>query len=103
MADEKKPLDVGDAASVKELAKEAKSIAERQKEAVLVFMSSIDGRKWFYDLLVMCHLYVNPFSKDALIMAHNCGEMNIGQYVLAQINAATPELYLQMLKENANV
>lgn len=94
-----KPFDAGDAAQVKDLIRGAKSLALRRKEAVLKFMSDKEGRAWFYDLLVRCHIYQNPFSTDPLRMAANCGEMNIGQQVLIEIEGADPQLYLLMLKE----
>ncbi len=92
-------FDAGDAKSVKDLQRSAKTTAMRRKEAVLKFMSDKEGRAWFYDLLVKCHIYRNPFSTDPIQMAFSCGEMNIGQQVLVELESADPSLYLQMIKE----
>ena len=92
-------FDAGDAKSVKDLQRSAKTLAMRRKEALLKFMSDKEGRAWFYDLLVKCHIYRNPWSPDPGQMAFSCGEMNIGQQVLVELESADPSLYLQMIKE----
>lgn len=100
MADEK-PYDAGDAASVKEVAKEAKQADLRRKEFLNAAMSREDGREWFYALLLRCHCFQNPFnSQSDRMTSFNCGEMNIGLPILADLNTMCPEQYLLMMKEN---
>lgn len=100
MADEPKPLDAGDAASVKDVIREAKTAAMRDKEFLASMLSTKEGRRWLWTFLVGCHVYHDPFSREPLIMAHNCGEANIGRQLLAALENASPELYLSMIKEN---
>jgi hypothetical protein len=57
------------------------------------------GRAWFYDFLSTCHIYQTSFTPNALTMAHAEGERNVGLRLLADLVEASPDLYLQMLKE----
>lgn len=100
MADEVHPLDVGDAASVKAVRKDAKLEAEQDIEVLRTVMSIEPGRRWMHKLLVKCHCFANPFSKDPLVTAFSCGEMNIGQQILIELNNHCTDTYLQMMKEN---
>jgi hypothetical protein len=95
------PFDSGDAAQVKEKIKEARFTQERRLQILKDFLGSPDGRAWFYDLLGECGIYRNPAifaSTNATFFS--CGEINIGQKILAQITEADPGLYMQMLKES---
>ena len=92
--------DVGDLRSVKAVEKEVKSEAQLLSEHLRTMMLDQMGRKWFYKLLSSCHILRNPFSSDPLRTAFECGEMNIGQQVFLELQAACPDLYLQMMEEN---
>lgn len=92
--------DVGDLRSVKAAEKETKSEAQLSAEHLRTMMLEQQGRKWFFDLLTKCHILRNPFSPDPLRMSFECGEMNIGQQVFIELQAACPDLYLQMMEEN---
>lgn len=66
-------------------------------------MSDPQGREYLYDLLASLHIYSTSFSTDALIMAFNEGQRNVGIRLTADIVEAAPDMYLQMLKEYGNV
>jgi hypothetical protein len=79
-------------------------IRRRDQLAVLVkIMSEPVGREWFYDLLSSCHVYTSSFGHNALAMAFREGERNVGIRIGSDITEASPDLYLQMLKEAAHV
>lgn len=94
------PLDAGDAASVKAHAKAAKTRDEMKREFLVAAMERVDGRMFFYDLLTTCHCFTNPYSSTDRGTAFNCGEMNIGLPLLAELNTYCTEQYLTMMKEN---
>lgn len=101
MAEEKVPLDVGDAKSVKEHSKEGKDRAKKKIEFIQAAMQRPDGRAWFYDLLVGSHCFRNPFSPtDDRHTSFNCGEMNMGLQILADLNTHCTRDYLTMMEEN---
>ena len=94
------PFDAGDGRAVGKLIKAAKSAHDQRTETLRWIMHRMDGRKWIYETLILCHCYHNPYSKDPIAMAFNCGELNIGQQILVQVENADPSLYLLMLREN---
>jgi hypothetical protein len=101
MAEPQEPLDVGDAKSVKEHSKEAKDRAKKKQDFLRAAMQREDGRAWFYDLLVETHCFRNPFSPvDDRHTSFNCGEMNIGLQILADLNTYCTREYLAMMEEN---
>jgi len=82
-----------------------KSVKDREaicNEALRTIMSSEPGRMWVHTLLLKTHPFRSSFSTDALIMANNCGETNIGLQLIAELHTCSPELYLQMMKENSD-
>lgn len=93
-------FDTSDPKAVKARKRSAKKAAEAQAEVIKTFMGFPDGRAYFYQLLVKCNCYRNPFSCDTNLMAFSCGEQNIGLQILADLQAASPELYLQMMRES---
>lgn len=74
---------------------------ERAKEDfVRNALTTREGRLWFWDLLGRCGVFRNPWTANALVTAHACGEMNIGQEVLSEITRIVPDYFATMLKEN---
>jgi hypothetical protein len=71
-----------------------------KKDFVRAALGSREGRIWFWDLLGRCGVFRNPWTANALVTAHACGEMNIGQEVMAEIVSVVPDYFATMLKEN---
>jgi hypothetical protein len=92
--------DTSDPKVVKAAIKDAKSAEAIAREGLRQTMQSEQGRKWLHTLLLKCDPTRNPFSSDPLRMAFNCGEANIGLQLIADMDEVSPELYLQMMKEN---
>lgn len=94
--------DTSDPRQVEKAIKVSKTKDEVREEGLRQTMSSVQGRAWLYNLIEICGPGQNPFSTDALRMAFNCGELNIGNQIVADCNRIAPELYLAMMKENQN-
>ncbi len=94
--------DTSDPRQIEKAQKANKTKDEVRDEGLRQTMTSVQGRAWLYGLIEKCGPGQNPFSPDALRMAFNCGELNIGNQIVGQCNAIDPELYLQMMKENTN-
>lgn len=92
--------DTSDPKAVAKQIKDAKSKDVIAKEGLRATMSSEPGRKWLHSLLLRCDPFRSPFSTDALVMAKNCGEANIGLQLIAEMHEVSPELYLLTMKEN---
>lgn len=65
-------------------------------------MADPAGRRWLYDLLSFCHVYVTSFERNALGMAYSEGERNVGLRLTADALEANQDAYLMMLKEKAS-
>jgi hypothetical protein len=102
LLEEEKPEDLGDPKHVAARRKRASDTRREFLETLEGIMSSPPGRAFIYELLTWCHLGTSPFSTNALSMAHNCGELNIGNRLLADISVACMDKYTVMMKENIN-
>lgn len=92
--------DASDPKAVRDVIKSSKSSETLAREGLRETMQSEHGRKWLHKLLLMCDPYHNPFDANAAQMAFRCGEMNIGLQLIAEMHEVSPELYLQIMKEN---
>ena len=72
-------------------------------DAIRLLMASATGRRFLWLQLSELHVFYNPFATNALQTAFNCGELNVGQRLLAKITEADPDAFLVMMKENQNV
>ena len=97
--DAEKPYDAGDPEDVRRRVTEDRRRAAGSKTVIRQIMASSEGRAWLYRFLSMCHVYQNPFSQNALSMAFMCGEMNVGQRLMADVVTAAPDKYFDMLSE----
>lgn len=88
--------------------KEAKSKAEINEalklDVIRRIMKTAPGRSWIYGFLESCHIYGTPFipgQSDCTFF--NLGEANVGRRLLADVQNAAPEQYLQMIREAKSV
>lgn len=78
-------------------------VKRRDQLALLArVMAEPAGREWFYDILSACHQFSTSFATNALSMAFREGERNVGLRLVGDLTEASPDLYLQMLKEVTN-
>jgi hypothetical protein len=94
--------DSSDPRAVEKATKEHKTKEVLRKEGLRQVMSTEPGRAWMHGLLESTGPFRSPYSSDALAMAKNCGEANVGLQLIADLHACSVELYLQMMKENSN-
>lgn len=62
-------------------------------------LNTVQGRKYFFDQLKLAKVGQQPFTPNALAMSFNCGEMNVGNQILARILSVNPQAWIQMQKE----
>lgn len=71
--------------------------------ALAACLQSVTGRRLVTWLLQISYVGRQPFAPGAGDQtAFNCGELNVGQQILARILRVSPEAYIAMLKEPAN-
>lgn len=61
------------------------------------------GRKFLYEQLALCKVGQQPFTSNALAMSFNCGELNVGNQILARILSVDPDGWVAMQKEANDV
>ncbi len=93
--------DAGDPKAVRERNRTLKRVEASERTVIRQIMGSHEGRAWIFKTLSLCHVYQSTFSTNALTMACAEGERNIGLQLTADVIAACPERYLEMLKENS--
>jgi hypothetical protein len=94
------PYDANDPEQVNKARQRSGRKRKDRLRFVQAAMEHAEGRAWFYDLLTACHIYHTAFlpgQPDAT--AFRLGEQNIGNRILADIQACAGENYLVMLKE----
>jgi hypothetical protein len=79
--------------------KSAKATDDARRGFVSHIMERADGRAYLHDLLVTCHIFAQPFSPEPTVTAFACGELNVGQRILADIMAYCPDTYVTMMRE----
>lgn len=70
-------------------------------ETVRVLLSVSRGRKYLWWLLTIGKVGTQPFANNALQTSFACGELNVGQQILAHIISVDPAGYVRMMQENA--
>lgn len=67
---------------------------------VALIMGTRPGRRFLWRYLAKTYLFQTSFNNSGSITAFNEGMRNVGLMMLADINEAAPEKYLEMLKES---
>lgn len=69
--------------------------------AISACLNTSNGRRLLWWILELGHINQQPFTSNALSTAFQCGELNVGNQVLARIMEVNPDGYLTMMKEKA--
>ena len=83
--------------------KHAKEDKSARDTGLSLLTKSPDGRRFIWLFLESCQAFNNPYAKNALEMAFNCGVQSAGQRLLTHITEFDPDAFLVMMKENQDV
>lgn len=70
--------------------------------AITALLEHRQGRKFFWWLLQLGRVGLQPFANNALNTSFNCGELNVGNKILSRLMEVAPDRYVEMIKENAD-
>lgn len=98
MAETEQDYNAANPAHVAKAKDQAESIRERELNDVRHVMSSKEGRRFFDRYQKLCHVHETSFTGNNTTF-FNEGERNIGVRMLADVNEACPELYIELMKE----
>lgn len=65
-------------------------------------LATREGRHYLWWLLRIGRVGSQPFTNNALATSFGCGELNVGQQILAHIIEVDPAGYALMIQEKAN-
>lgn len=89
-----------DEKQVKKARKDAEFNDALRLDVIKNVMSAPAGRRWMYGLMEMCHCFHTSFIAGAPdATAFREGERNIGLQIIADVQSASPDLYLTMIQE----
>ena len=93
-------VNAADPAEEKRLREEERQLARDDADVIRKIMMTRNGRAWMYRFLEKCHIFENPFIPGmADATAHNLGEANIGKQLWLDVQNASLDLYVQMIRE----
>lgn len=92
--------DTSDREQVNKARKKASRTRADRLKFVEAAMTMEQGRAWFYDFLIRCHVFNTPFDDDPYRHAYRAGEANVGLQVLSDIQEAASANYIKMIQEN---
>lgn len=98
MADDADQYNAADEAQVKERKSKAKFKRSEELRDVREVLQTPCGRRFIWRYLVDCGVFRTSFTGNSHTY-FNEGMRNVGLKLLADINEAAPEAYLQMIKE----
>lgn len=83
----------------KRMAKYAEQDNLAIQQAIRDCLASYPGRKFLWHLLTIGKIGIQPFTGNALNTSFACGELNVGQRILADIMDVNPMAYGQLMQE----
>lgn len=92
--------DTSDPQQVNEKRKKGARTRADRLEFVKAAMQHPQGRAWFYDKMIECHILNRSFDPDPYMHAFKAGEVNIGMRILDDVQTAAPDKYILMIQEN---
>ena len=101
MSDEQKPL-VQNASSPKQVRaarKKERRLDQRAEKRLRVLLSTPEGRRWYWERMGKCGVFLKYIPQDAALTACFIGMRNVGLDLLEDLNALEPEVFLLMSKE----
>jgi hypothetical protein len=81
-----------------DLSKEQKNKRAKELEDLRYVLNDPRGRRVINRLLEKTGVYRNPFTGNSETY-FRCGEMNIGQFIVAEVQSVSPDSYTNLLKE----
>lgn len=94
------PYAADDPAAENNAKRDAARQAREDADVLRTIMHSKTGRAWLYRSLERCHIYGETFAGEQThLSAFRQGEVNIGKRLMLDMQEASPDLYMKMIKE----
>jgi hypothetical protein len=88
-----------DREQIRDAKRDVRTREQRERADVADLLKTPAGRRWFWRMLKHCKVFETVFESSARIY-YNAGIQDVGHFVLDQITDASPEAFLEMIREN---
>jgi len=97
-----KPLvtNAANESQVKEAGSKIKDLRMQELNDMRAILSMPQGRRFVWRYLTHCKVFQSTFNHSGSITSFNEGMRNVGLMMLSDVNDASPESYLTMMKES---
>lgn len=101
MDDLQKPLvqNAASARQTKDAKKREKRIGERELNRLRVVLSTREGRRWYWDKMAFCGIWLKRIPQNPALDAYSLGLRNIGLELLEELNELGPDVFATMQRE----
>ena len=96
------PINLGDETQVKKRQRKDEIQRQRELDDLNAVLDTPQGRRVMWRVLGFSKTFHTVFNSNALVMAHNEGQRNVGLWLTAEITEASTDNYLLMQKEASN-
>lgn len=97
---DREPQDLGNPEHVQARNREVKLAKREAHEDIKWILAHPQGRRWLWKHLSNLGPFRTPFGTDSHLSYFAGGRQNVALELIAEINAASPDLYALMQKEN---
>lgn len=97
------PYDASDPAAINKARQKAQRRHDAEMKVVRGAMMTVEGRRYFYNLMAKCNTFMAPNSDNAHLDAKAIGRQQMGHMVLADVMESSADYFDQMWKENKKV
>ena len=101
MAERAAVRNAGDAEQVGKAKRGRKFERDVELDDLRTVLSIPAGRRFVWRILTRYGAFRSVFAPDALTMARNAGWQDVTHWLMAEIEAARPPAFLEMMQENA--
>ena len=91
---------LNDKKAIERADRKEKDIRKQELNDIRTVLASSSGRRLLWRLMGRCKTFGSMFSADAISMAYNSGQQDLGHFIMSEIVAADENLLLKMMREN---
>lgn len=99
MSDRPVVTDTTNVRQIKDVRRAAKHTREQELDDLRRVLRTPEGQRVFWRVLAHCRVFHSIFTTSASIY-YNAGQQDIGHFLLAEISAADPAIFPQLVRDH---
>jgi len=93
-------VNIADKQKVKTAEAKAEDIRKRELNDIRTVLSNDSGRRLLWRLMERCKAFGSVYAQLPNDTYYNCGQQDIGHFLMSEVTAADPNLLFKMIKDN---